>query len=191
MNNSATDTPPPRSETAAETVQKRDVSPKNNCPSANPKPVRFAFVPIVREFRGHTRRNEARLWIPVETLLLVRYEFASCSLQTRYIFVAIVLYCGANGLEEIPIDARFMSSVLVADERTVEKSFVELLSKNLLQERERKEQKKEPRQTRNRRRGCCVCGFSKSFSGICGTGKTARRKRNSFIKNGSGAKFKR
>lgn len=105
--------------------------------------VRYAYVPIIEEFRAHTKKNEARLWIPVETSLLVRYEFASCSLQTRYLFVAIVLYCGANGLEEIPLDARFMSSVLVADERTVEKSFEELLSRKLLQEREKREKRKE------------------------------------------------
>ncbi len=79
------------------------------------------------------------MWIPIETSLLVRYEFASCSLQTRYIFVAIVLFCGANGIEEIPLDARFMSSVLVADERTIQKSFDELISKNLLVERKERE----------------------------------------------------
>ncbi len=79
------------------------------------------------------------MWIPIETSLLVRYEFASCSLQTRYILVAIVLFCGANGIEEIPLDARFMSSVLVADERTIQKSFDELISKNLLVERKERE----------------------------------------------------
>jgi len=105
--------------------------------------VRFAFVPIVREFRQHTKKNEARLWIPIETSLLVRYEFASCSLQTRYILVAIVLYCGANGIDVIPLDAKFMASVLVADERTITKSFDELLFKNLLVERIEREIRKE------------------------------------------------
>lgn len=104
---------------------------------------RYAFVPIVREFRGHTQKNRARLWIPFETSLLVRYEFASCSLQTRYVFVAIVLFCGAHGTEQIPLDAKFMSSVLLADERTIEKSFEELISKNLLVERTEREKRKE------------------------------------------------
>lgn len=110
----------------------------------NAPPTRRAFVPIVREFRAHTQKNQARLWIPIETNLIFRYEFAACSLQTRYIFVAIVLYCGGNGIDEIPLDAKFMASVLVADERTIQKSFDELLFKNLLVEKteriERKEQ---------------------------------------------------
>lgn len=109
---------------------------------ANVRQIRFAFVPIVREFRAHTQKNQARLWIPIETSLLVRYEFASCSLQTRYILVAIVLYCGANGIDEIPLDAKFMASVLVADERTIAKSFDELLFKNLLVERKEREKEK-------------------------------------------------
>ena len=127
---SAANVPPVRSERVAENAETPDKSPSKtenaDGNAANAAHVRFAFVPIVREFRRHTKKNEARLWIPVETSLLFRYEFASCSLPTRYIFVAIVLYCGASGLEEIPLDARFMSSVLLADFRTVEKSFAEL-----------------------------------------------------------------
>ena len=143
MNKSAANTPRTRTKKAAKREKKREVSPEETEFLTNPSRIRYAFVPILREFRQHTKRNEARLWIPIETSLLVRYEFASCSLQTRYVFVAILLYCGANGLEEIPLDARFMSSVLVADFRTVEKSFDELLSKNLLQEREKREKRKE------------------------------------------------
>jgi hypothetical protein len=143
MNNSAANTPPTRSKPAAKPANQRKVSPEIHETGACSSPVRFAFVPIVREFRAHTQKNYARLWIPIETSLLVRYEFASCSLQTRYLFVAIVLYCGANGLDEIPLDAKFMASVLVADERTVEKSFVELISKKLLVEREKREKRKE------------------------------------------------
>ena len=100
-----------------------------------PQTIRYAYAPILQQFRAHTKKNEARLWIPIETNLVSRYEFAACSLPTRYIFVAILLYCAGNGIDEIPLDAKFMSSVLVADFRTIEKSFVELLSKNLLQER--------------------------------------------------------
>jgi hypothetical protein len=120
----------------------------------------------LQEFRKHTKKNQARLWIPVETSLLVRYEFASCSLQTRYVFVAIVLYCGANGLEEIPLDAKFMSSVLVADERTVAKSLDELLFKKLLLEREKEREKSVEKNTQTEREnenGVCVSvDFSRS-----------------------------
>lgn len=111
--------------------------------ATNAQPTRRAFVPIVREFRAHTQKNQARLWIPIETNLIFRYEFAACSLQTRYIFVAIVLYCGGNGIDEIPLDAKFMASVLVADERTIQKSFDELLFKNLLVEKKERENRQE------------------------------------------------
>lgn len=157
-NTSATN---PRQKTRKVATKKRKATTKKenidkNVPRSSP--VRFAFVPIVQQFRKHTKKNDARLWIPIETSLLVRYEFASCSLQTRYIFVAIVLFCGANGIDEIPLDAKFMSSVLVADERTITKSFEELLSKNLLLEREkeREEKKKTDRQTN----GVCVSDFN-------------------------------
>lgn len=158
MNKSATTSPPARGKPAATKAKPPGGAPKIDKSAArsprtpdehatNAPPTRRAFVPIVREFRGHTRKNEARLWIPIETNLIFRYEFAACSLQTRYIFVAIVLYCGGNRIEEIPLDAKFMASVLVADERTVEKSFGELLSKNLLQERKEREEKKKEAHT--------------------------------------------
>ena len=115
--------------------------------AAHPPPIRYVFAPMLQEFRRHTRKNEARLWIPIETSLIFRYEFAALSPQTRYAFVAIMLYCGANGIDEIPLDAKFMSSALIIDERTLRKSFDELLSKNLLQERtEREREKKEKTQ---------------------------------------------
>jgi len=105
--------------------------------------IRYAFAPMLHEFRKHTRKNEARLWIPIETSLIFRYEFAALSPQTRYAFVAILLYCGANGIDEIPLDAKFMSNVLVVDERSLRKSFDELLFANLLQERSEREIRKE------------------------------------------------
>ena len=135
----ASNTPRTRAKNVKNTPEKPEIP-------AESSRVRFAFVPTVREFRRHTKQNQARLWIPVETSLLVRYEFASCSLQTRYVFVAIVLYCGANGIEEIPLDAKFMSSVLVADERTVMRSLKELLGKKLLVEREQERKEKTDRQ---------------------------------------------
>lgn len=164
MNNSAANAPPTRTKSAAIETKKRGNSPRR-------KQARSAFVPIVREFRAHTQKNQARLWIPVETSLLVRYEFASCSLQTRYIFVAIVLFCGANGIEEIPLDAKFMSSVLVADERTIKNSFDELLSKKLLVER--KEREKRIEQTdRQKETGVVSCVEPENLSKTQSENKT-------------------
>jgi hypothetical protein len=111
--------------------------------ATNPRRIRYAFAPILQQFREHTRKNEARLWIPIETSLLTRYEFAALSPQTRYAFVAILLYCGANGIDEIPLDSKFMSKVLIIDERTLRKSFDELLFAKLLQERKEREIRKE------------------------------------------------
>ena len=122
---------------------------KNEVPATNAKPTRYAYAPLLYEFRKHTKKTSARNWLPIENSLLVRYEFASCSLQTRYIFVAILLYCAGNGVEEIPLDATFLASVLVADKRTIEKSLRELLSKDLLRERE-KDREKKNRQTDNK-----------------------------------------
>lgn len=106
-------------------------------------PISYAFAPMLEEFRAHTKKNDARLWIPIETSLIFRYEFAALSPQTRYAFVAILLYCGANGINTIPLDAKFMSSALIIDERTLRKSFDELLLKNLLVERKEREERKE------------------------------------------------
>lgn len=105
-------------------------------------PVRYAFAPLLQQFRSHTKRNEARLWMPIETNLISRYEFAALSPQNRYIFVAILLYCAGNGINEIPLDARFMSSVLIVDERLLKKSFDELLFQKLLLEKKEKTDKK-------------------------------------------------
>jgi len=110
-------------------------------------PTGFLHVPLFQQFRGNLRRefaeNESAAWIPIETSLLVRYEFAACSLQTRYIFVAILLLCGLRGTDRIPANTRFLANSLAADERTVKKAIAELLSANLLSEKERIEEEKE------------------------------------------------
>ena len=135
-----------RDESATNPQRIRDES------ATNPLRIRYAFVPLLQQFRDHTRKNDARLWIPIETSLLTRYEFAALSPQTRYVFVAILLYCGANGMDEIPLDAKFISNVIVADFRTVDKSLDELLSVNLLQEREKREKKEKRKEQTDRQK---------------------------------------
>lgn len=101
----------------------------------------YLFVPLFNQFRRNVRRdfvkNESATWIPVECSLLVCYEFAACSLQTRYIFVAILLLCGMRGSDKIPADPRFLAKALAADVRTIKKSIRELVNANLLAEREK------------------------------------------------------
>jgi hypothetical protein len=107
----------------------------------------WLYVPLFNQFRRNVRRdfvkNESATWIPVECSLLVCYEFAACSLQTRYIFVAILLLCGMRGSDKIPADAKFLAKALSADVRTVKKSIGELLAANLLAEREKDRKKDE------------------------------------------------
>ncbi len=109
--------------------------------ATNAQPTRSLFVPLFNQFRRNVRRdfvqNESATWIPVECSLLVCYEFAACSLQTRYIFVAILLLCGMRGSDKIPADPKFLAKALAADIRTIKKSIRELLAANLLAEREK------------------------------------------------------
>lgn len=167
MNKLATNTPQKRGKSAAETAKERGVSPKikriRDESATEPRRIRYAFAPILRQFRAHTRKNEARLWIPIETNLISRYEFATLSPQCRYVFVAILLYCAGNGIDEIPLDAKFMSSVLSVDFRTIENSFVELLFQNLLQERKEREEKKEPTDRTDAAGAGAVCVVSENL----------------------------
>jgi hypothetical protein len=119
---------------------------------ANVEQTGYLFVPLFNQFRRNLRRdfvkNESTTWIPVECSLLVCYEFAACSLQTRYIFVAILLLCGMRGSDKIPADPRFLAKALSADRRTVEKSIRELVAANLLAERKTERKKDETRTDR-------------------------------------------
>lgn len=94
----------------------------------------------MQNFRSYLRKdvaNAPQIWLPIECNLIFRYEFAACSLQTRYIFVAILLYCGQRGIEEIPDDKRFLASALNADARTIEKAVEEMEKFGLLTERKK------------------------------------------------------
>lgn len=123
-------------------------------PEANAEQTNYLFVPLFNQFRRNVRRdfvkNESATWIPVECSLLVCYEFAACSLQTRYIFVAILLLCGMRGSDKIPADPKFLAKALAADVRTVKKSIRELVAANLLTEREKDKKKEETRTQRER-----------------------------------------
>lgn len=108
--------------------------------ATNARRTRYLYAPIMQKFRGYLKKdvaNAPQIWMPIECNLLFRYEFAACSLQTRYLFVAILLYCGARGTDEIPVDIRFLSNALNADARTIGKSLEELEIIGLLAERKK------------------------------------------------------
>ncbi|MBA2736224.1 MAG: hypothetical protein H0U50_05470 [Pyrinomonadaceae bacterium] len=93
--------------------------------------------------------NNAQFWIPIETSLLIQYNFVTLMPHSRYIYVAILLHCGATGTEEIPTDSRFLANIFGVDERTISKSLDELENANLLTERKKdlKEEKEKNTQT--------------------------------------------
>ncbi len=114
--------------------------------ATNAQPVRSLFVPLMVNFRNYLKKevsNSPQIWLPIECNLIFRYEFAACSIQTRYVFVAILLYCGQRGIDEIPDDKGFLASALNADARTIEKSLWELENFDLLIERKKEREEKE------------------------------------------------
>lgn len=143
-----------RAESVAKTPPIRDES------ATKAQPIRYAFVPLLHQFRDeHTNKNrqsQARTWIPVECSLLIRYEFAALSPQTRYAFVAILLYCGMRGIDVIPLDSKFLASALVIDERTLRKSLVELENAELLLDRQ-KDLKEKTEKTHRQTEQNAVC----------------------------------
>lgn len=144
-----------RAESVTKTPPIRDES------ATKAQPIRYAFVPLLHQFRDeHTNKNrqsQARTWIPVECSLLIRYEFAALSPQTRYAFVAILLYCGMRGIDVIPLDSKFLASALVIDERTLRKSLVELENAELLLDRQKDlKEKTEKTHRQTEPNGVCV-----------------------------------
>lgn len=106
----------------------------------------YKSVPLLRKFRGYLKKEVANLpqtWLPIECSLLIRYEFATLSPQTRYIFVAILLYCGMRGIDEIPVDIGFLANALAVDARMLPKSLEELEISGLLLERKKEREEKE------------------------------------------------
>lgn len=126
-----------------------------------PPPVRYKTVPLLGKFRGYLRKEVANLpqtWLPIECSLLICYEFATLPPQTRYVFVAILLYCGARGIDEIPMDIRFLANALAVDDRTLAKSLEELEFCGLLIERkkEREDRKEKTDRQKDENGGVCV-----------------------------------
>lgn len=180
MNESAARSPRTRDEQAANAQHTRDEQ------AANAGQTRYLFAPLMREFRSYLKKdvaNAPQIWLPVECNLIFRYEFAACTLPTRYIFAAILLYCGARGTDEIPADIKFLASALNADARTVEKSLIELENFGLLAERkkEREEKKDTDRAEKRAARGVSVEFENSSRNEI----ENRSENRNDFSNNGS------
>ena len=138
--------------------------------AANLPQIRYTFAPLLQKFRQNLSKNVAdspQTWLPIETSLLIRYEFAALSPQTRYVFLAILLYCGARGTDEIPMDVRFLANALAVDERLLKKSLDELeFSKLLLERKKEEKEKRHTEQTDGENENGVVAGADfNSFSG--------------------------
>ena len=106
----------------------------------------YLYAPLLQQFRSNLKKdvgNSAQTWIPFECSLLFRYEFATLTTHTRYIFVGILLYCGLRGIDEIPEDTAFLANTLSVDARTIPKSLEELKNAKLLLERKKEREEKE------------------------------------------------
>lgn len=106
----------------------------------------YLYAPLLQQFRSNLKKdvgNSAQTWIPFECSLLFRYEFATLTTHTRYIFVAILLYCGMRGIDEIPTDTAFLANTFSVDARTIPKSLEELKICGLLLERKKERLEKE------------------------------------------------
>ncbi len=80
-------------------------------------------------------------------------------MQKSYVFVAILLYWGMRGIDEIPLDAKFMANVFNADTRTNKKSFEKLIFHKLLLKK-KKEREKKKTDTQTETNGVCVSDFN-------------------------------
>lgn len=100
---------------------------------------RCFFVPLFLEFHKNLKTNESISWIRVPTSLLFRAEFAALSLQSRCVFVSILLLCGLTASSEISTNIGYLSKVLSADKRTLAKALDELQKNSMLIEIDRKE----------------------------------------------------
>jgi hypothetical protein len=118
----------------------------NNMDATSMQHICYLYAPLMQQFRSNLKKNvanSAQTWLPIECNLILRYEFATLTTHTRYIFVAILLYCGARGTDEIPEDTAFLANALAVDARTIPKSLEELKNAKLLLEREKEREEKE------------------------------------------------
>lgn len=114
--------------------------------------LRTLYAPLITKFRGYLNKSVGdapQLWLPVETSLLFRYEFSRLNPQYRYFFLAILLYCGMRGIDEVPADAQFLANLFNTDLRVAHNALKELKFCGLLLERkkEREIRKDTDRQT--------------------------------------------
>lgn len=160
--------------------------------ATNARRTRYLFAPIMQNFRSYLRKdvaNAPQIWLPIECNLIFRYEFAACSLQTRYIFVAILLYCGQRGIDEIPDDKRFLASALNADARTIEKAVQELENLKLLVERKKEREIRKDTDRQKESAGARVSVDSENLSQTESENQSEEAHKNGNSPNGHLSQF--
>jgi hypothetical protein len=120
---------------------------KNEMKSAKDEPECYIYAPKMKKFFAEKRENEALIWIPVECSLLFSYELQQLSTATKYIYVALLLLSGIRGNYEIPFRINYLAQTLGVDKRTVRRGIEELLTAEMLHQRERKTERTEKKVT--------------------------------------------
>lgn len=84
--------------------------------------------------QNHSSNIESKglSYFKVETSLQVSYGFVASSLQSRGVFVSILLLCAASGSPYIPLNHNYLAKVLSCDSRTLKNCLMELLQNGLL-----------------------------------------------------------
>lgn len=103
----------------------------------------YLFAPKMKKFFKTKRKNEALLWIPVETSLLFCDEFQNIAPINRCIFVSFMLLCGIRGELEIPFRINYLANTLGINKRAISKGIDELISAKLLHKTDRQTEKTE------------------------------------------------
>lgn len=90
------------------------------------------FVPHFALNHSSNIENKSLSYVKIETSMQLSYGFVASSLQSRGVFVSILLVCGVTGSAYIPLNHSYLARVLSCDARTLKNCLSELLQNGLL-----------------------------------------------------------
>lgn len=90
------------------------------------------FCPHFAQNQSGNIESKALNYVKLETSMQLSYGFVASSLQSRGVFVSILLLCGITGSAYIPLRYKYLAKALSCDARTLKTSIAELLENGLL-----------------------------------------------------------
>jgi hypothetical protein len=90
------------------------------------------FCPHFAQNHSSNIENKSLSYVKIETSMQLSYGFVASSLQSRGVFVSILLVCGVTGSAYIPLNHSYLARVLSCDARTLKNCLTELLQNGLL-----------------------------------------------------------